>query len=398
MADRIKILIGAEAGLDASVVESLLSVEPTIQILGLIEDLSDQWDDAARRSADLLVIACSGSSERALPFIERTVKERPDRPVVVVSDTSSNGFLRRIFEAGADDVVGGSSAMSNGALTHEVIFTVQKAMARRQGASMARQESHGALVCVLGPKGGIGKTLTATNLAAALVKRGSSAVVVDLDLQFGDVALTLGITPEKTAYDLATSSGTLDVERLDAYLATHESGVRALLAPLRPDHANVVTVDFLREVYPLLRATYDYVIVDTPPGFTPEVIATVDSATSVCMVGMLDSLSLKNTKLGLETLDLMGFDNDRIRLVLNRADSRVGITRNDVTEIVGRPPDVLVPSHRDIARSVNEGVPIVLKSHRSEAAKAFRTLASLYVSSQVPARTNGRRSLLGRRR
>ncbi len=102
-------------------------------------------------------------------------------------------------------------------------------------------------------------------------------------------------------------------------------------------------------------------IVDTPPGFTPEVIASVDSSTHVCMVGMLDSLSLKNTKLGLETLELMGYEGERINLVLNRADSHVGITHDDVRTVVGREPDVLVPSHRDIARSANMGAPIVTR-------------------------------------
>jgi pilus assembly protein CpaE len=113
------------------------------------------------------------------------------------------------------------------------------------------------------------------------------------------------------------------------------------------------------------------------------------------MVGMLDSLSLKNTKLGLETLELMGYDRSRTRLVLNRADSRVGISADDVIAIVGRPPDVTVPSDRDVPRSVNEGKPIVLAKQKSEAAKAFRTLAELYEQRQ-----NGspKRSLLFRRR
>ncbi|CAN5264667.1 hypothetical protein BH18ACT14_BH18ACT14_00430 [soil metagenome] len=107
-------------------------------------------------------------------------------------------------------------------------------------------------------------------------------------------------------------------------------------------------------------------------------IASIDSSSHVCMVGMLDSLSLKNTKLGLETLAMMGYESDRTRLVLNRADSRVGITRDDVVSIVGRTPDIAVPSDRDIPRSINEGEPIVRAKTRSEAAKAFRSLASMY--------------------
>jgi pilus assembly protein CpaE len=151
-----------------------------------------------------------------------------------------------------------------------------------------------------------------------------------------------------------------------------------LLAPTRPDHAGLITTEFLREVYSTLRANHDFVIVDTPPGFTPEVIASIDSSSHICVVGMLDSLSLKNTKLGLETLDLMGYDRERTRFVLNRADSRVGISVDDVVAIVGRTPDVAVPSDRDIPVSVNSGTPIVLSKSRSDAAKAFRSLAALY--------------------
>jgi pilus assembly protein CpaE len=109
----------------------------------------------------------------------------------------------------------------------------------------------------------------------------------------------------------------------------------------------------------------------------------------VIMVGALDSLSLKNTKLGLETLELMGYDSGRIRLVLNRADTRVGITRDEVTEIVGRPPDVLLPSDREIPCSVNEGTPIVLSRERSDAARAFQSLARLFLHDDPTVKRNG---------
>jgi pilus assembly protein CpaE len=182
----------------------------------------------------------------------------------------------------------------------------------------------------------------------------------------------------------------------------HSSGVRVLIAPTRPDQASSVSIDHMRDVYASLRTMVDAVIVDTPPGFTPEVIATIDVSTEICMIGMLDSLSLKNTKLGLETLDLMGYDTTKLALVLNRADSRVGITPDDVSTIVGRVPDVLIPSDREIPRSTNEGLPIVASKPHSGAAKAFRTLADRYGQASKPASqpasSTGVRALIGRRR
>jgi pilus assembly protein CpaE len=162
----------------------------------------------------------------------------------------------------------------------------------------------------------------------------------------------------------------------------HESGLDVLLAPTRPDQASTVTVDLLRDVFTTLRAMSDFVIVDTPPGFTPEVIAAIDSSSDICLVGMLDSLSLKNTKLGLETLELMGYDPGRIALILNRADTRVGITHEEVELIIGREPQIFIPSDRRIPISVNEGTPIVASEERSEAATSFEQLATHYLEGK----------------
>jgi pilus assembly protein CpaE len=376
MSDSMKALVALDADVDRDAVHAALPNDSEIHIVAVVDGLEESWTSLQETVTDLVVVACGGYSDRALFFIEGAVKQRPERPVVVLCDGSPNGFLRRAFEAGADDVVTLPEAPDR------IGFTLQKAVARKLGSAVAAGVALAPMVCVLGPKGGTGKTLTTANLAVALAERGHKVAALDLDLQFGDLGLALGLTPDATIYDLAKSGGSLDGEKLEAYLATHASGTRVLMAPTRPDHAGAVTVEFLREVYATLRATNDFVIVDTPPGFTPEVIASIDSSSHICMVGMLDALSLKNTKLGLETLEMMGYDGERIRLILNRADTRVGITRDDVTQIIGRAPDVMVPSDRDIPSAVNEGTPITLAKPRSEAAKAFRTLADFYRQHQ----------------
>jgi pilus assembly protein CpaE len=369
-----KALVAMEEGVDAGMLQASLPDEGSIHIVGVVEGLDASWDVLQETPADMLVVACNGFSDKALYLIDGAVKQRPDRPVVVLYTGSPNGFVKRVFEAGADDIV------SLPAAPDSMQFAFEKVMARRVGGQTGAGIATSPLICVLGPKGGTGKTLTTCNLAVTLAAMGQRVVIVDLDLQFGDVGLSLGIAPDRTVYDLAKSGGSLDADKIDGYLMTHSSGVRLLAAPTRPDHASGVTVEFLRDVYAVLRSTFDYVIVDTPPGFTPEVIASIDNSTQVCMVGMLDSLSLKNTKLGLETLDLMGYDRERIKLVLNRADTRVGITKEDVRAIVGREPDTVVPSDRDVARAVNEGNPLSMTKPRSEVATAFKGLAQSYLT------------------
>jgi pilus assembly protein CpaE len=388
--ERIKTLVALDAGVERETVQAALPEGSEIEVVAFVDGLEESWTALQETATDLLLVACTGYSERTLVFIDGAVKQRRERPVVVFCDSSPNGFVKRVFEAGADDIVALPENPGN------VLFTLQKALARKQGAAIATGVALAPMVCVLGPKGGTGKTLTACNLAVSLAAGGHRVALVDLDLQFGDVGLALGLVPHRTIYDLAKSGGSVDAEKIESFLVPHGSGLRVLMAPTRPDQAGGITVEFLRDVYAALRSSHDFVVVDTPPGFTPEVIASIDSSSHVCMVGMLDSLSLKNTKLGLETLELMGYDPDRILLLLNRADTRVGIAHDEVVTITGRKPDVLVPSDREVPCSVNEAVPLVLAKRRSEAARAFESLAHLYLNGDAPSSSNGKRR--GRRK
>jgi pilus assembly protein CpaE len=386
----IRALVAVDRLIDARLVEAVVD-DPGINVVGVVEQAAGV--PAVDAAADVLLVVCGAASDDVVAFIDAAARERGDRPLIVVCGGSPNGFVRDVLTSGADDIVLIDETVTPGP---ETFFAMQKALARRSGGAL--DTTRGSLVCVLGPKGGIGKTVTSTNLGVALADAGHRTVVVDLDLQFGDAGLALGLQPERTIYDLATSGGALDADKVDGYLAEHGSGVRVLLAPVRPDQAQSITVEFLKELYATLTTAFDFVVVDTPPGFSPEVIATIDASSSICMIGMLDAPSLKNTKIGLETLGLMGYAPDRVRVVLNRADTSVGISHADVVAILGRAPDVLIPSQRDVVRWLNAGEPIVLASKRSEPAKAFRALADLAAADRVPVETsNGRRRRLLRR-
>jgi pilus assembly protein CpaE len=398
MEQTIRALVAVD-DLDAVEVERGLPEDPSFQLVGIVRGHDELVRAVHNLEFDVVLVASSGNGDRGVNLIDVAHRNEPGTPVLALATTSPNGFLRRAFDAGAVDVVRFPQPKE------ELFFTVSKALAREPRGGTRRSSEDTRLICVLGPKGGTGKTLTTCNTAVGLAMHGDRVLVVDLDLQFGDVALTMGLRPDKTIYDLAVSGGSLDEEKLGDYVRSHTSGVDVLLAPSRPDQASAITIDLLRNVYQVARQRYDAIIVDTPPGFTAEVIATIDASTDLVMVGMLDSLSLKNTKLGLETLQLMEYPAEQVRLVLNRAQSRVGITQGDVVAVLGREPDVLVPSDREIPRAVNEGVPIVQARPQSVPAEAFRELAALFASTPVPvgaaAVENGssgsRRRLFGRK-
>lgn len=370
----IRALVAVE-GLDAFDVQRALPDDPTFQLLGVTEGVDETIKALQNREADVLLVACQGrEDDRSVQIIDGAHRTAPNMPIIVLSTASPNGFLRRAFEAGAADMALFPQSKD------QLRFVMSKAIARapRRGGGDGAGGGDGRLICVLGPKGGTGKTLTSTNLAVALALAGQKVLVIDLDLQFGDVALCLGLPPEKTIYDLAVSGGSLDEDKLHDYVMTHDTGVDVLLAPARPDQASAITIDLLRDVLVIARAHYDHVIADTPPGFTAEVIATIDASSDLVMVGTLDSLSLKNTKLGLETLSLMDYDQEKIQLVLNRADTRVGISQHDVVAVLGREPNIYIPSDREIPRAVNEGVPVTLSRPQSYAASSFHDLAALF--------------------
>ena len=387
MIGSVKTLVGLESGVDRNTVEAVLPTDASVEFAGIVEGLDPLLDVVKRQPVDVVLLACTHGSDAALSFVEEIAHDHPDSALIVLQPMSTNGFMSRAVAAGAEDVVtlpespGHPAPADRERTSRAVLIAVEKAMARRQ-RTIAR--THGRMVTVVGPKGGVGKTLISCSLALSLAKAGQRVVIVDLDLQFGDVGLALGVTPGETIYELATSPGSFDEEKLAAFLAEHPTGARVLLAPKRPDQAGAISLEFLHDLYAVLRRTEDWVVVDTPPGFIPEVIASVDASSDVCMVATLDSLSLKNTKLGLETLDRMGFDAHRIKLVLNRADSDIGLARDDAEAITGRSADILVPSDREISRSINEARPIVLSHSRSQASRSLRSLAGAYLGTSRP--------------
>jgi pilus assembly protein CpaE len=378
MAQAIRALVALADGVAADAVAATLA-QGDVEVLGYVQALSGNGSLPQEASADLVLVACSVTSAGAISLIAEAVEQRSDRPVVVlqVGTAAPSGFMQEVFAAGADDIVALPET------PERIRHALQKALARKRGATLAKGAVPAQLICILGPKGGTGKTVTACNLAVALAERGRRTILVDLDLRFGDVGLGLRLTPERTIHDLARSGGTLDVEKLEGYLGKHPSGARALLAPTRPEQAGAVSPEFVSEMLAVARAAADSVVVDTCAGFPPEVITAVDGSTDICVVGMLDAFSLKDTKLGLETLDLMGYARDAVKLVFNRADSHVGIGMDDVKAILGREPDVLVPSQREIPRSITEGIPIVTSKPGSPAAKAFKKLAELYLQAAI---------------
>jgi pilus assembly protein CpaE len=246
----------------------------------------------------------------------------------------------------------------------------------------------GKVITVFSAKGGCGKTTLATNMAAALADRGRREVcLVDLDLAFGDVAIALQLFPAHTIADAVPLSENLDFTALQALLTPHSPGLTTLVAPVEPGSAESIPASLIGHIIELLREQFDYVVVDTPPAFDDQVLTAFDLSDVVCLLATLDIPALKNLKLTLETMELLNYPRDRWRIVLNRADSKVGLAISEVEKTLRTTIAVQIPSSRDVPAAINRGVPIVLDDPKHPVSVAIRTFSERSVVGPAPPQT-----------
>jgi pilus assembly protein CpaE len=323
----------------------------------------------------------------------------PDVSVLLIRRQDSGELIRQALRVGVKAVL--SSASDETAVRTEAARAIEIARTLRGrlgGGAPTDGESKppGRVATVFSSKGGCGKTFLSTNLAVALSRGGAEVALVDLDLHFGDVAIMLHLFPSHTIYD-ASENPALDALSLKSFLTRHDSGIWTLVAPTEPTIADSINPGAIANILKLLRTAFDYVVIDTPPAFSEPVLAAFDESDWLVMLATLDVPSIKNLRLTLQTMELLHFPKSRIRVVVNRADSKVGLRLPDVEKLLSSPVDATIPSSRSVPLSVNKGSPIMLEEPKGPVADAVRRVAAQLTATQ-PARTKQkqRRSLFAR--
>ena len=240
-----------------------------------------------------------------------------------------------------------------------------------------QQPHHAKVIVVVSPKGGSGKTAVSSNLAVALAQRHPGRVVaVDLDVQFGDLGTALSLTPERTLAQLARTTQ-IDATTVKLHLTSSEHGLFVLAGAHDPVDADSIGHTDVSTVLPLLAQNFEYVVVDTPAGLDELTLAALECATDLLLVSSLDVTSIRSLRKALDALDTIGVKADR-RLLLNRADAKVGLNPSDAEEAMGMKIACSIPSTREIPLSLNLGTPVVVSEPKSEVAKQLQKLAQLY--------------------
>ena len=289
--------------------------------------------------------------------------------------------VREIIAPGADDVeVGQALTRAGSAAARRHAGAAGSVQAQQARAPRAR------VITVMSPKGGAGKTTVATNLATQLAALAPGRVaIVDLDLQFGDVASALGLGPQSTMADAARAEGKLDSTAIKVFLEPHPSGLYALAAPHFPAEADEVSASTAGHIVDIVAGEFSFVVVDTGAGLDEYTLAAIERSDDLVLVCVTDVPSVRGMRKALDAIDLLGMTRPRRHLVLNRSDDKVGLTAGDVEATIGLPVEASVPTSRAIQISINQGEPIVQSDPRSAPARALAALAARFVDEPAPA-------------
>jgi pilus assembly protein CpaE len=252
----------------------------------------------------------------------------------------------------------------------------------------------GKVIVVVSPKGGSGKTAMSSNLAVALAQQFPGRVAaLDLDVQFGDMCVSLGLKPEHNLAEVAQSTQ-VDATTIKLFLTPYDPGLYVLCGARTPAEADAVTHEHVAKIIPLLAADFDYVVVDTPAGLDERTLSALEHATDLLLVSSLDVTSIRSLRKAVDAMDAIGITKNR-HFVLNRADAKVGLSHTDAAEAVGLPIVCMIPSAREIPLSMNVGTPVVKLEPGSAVAKQMKQLSHLFVPAiemDRPRRRWGRRA------
>ena len=396
MSDSIRVLVVDDVAETRDHISKLLSFEPDIELVGTAAAGLEALDVATRVQPDVVLMDVNMPGMDGIETSERLARQAPGAAVVMMSVQNEAEYLRRAMLAGAREF------LVKPFTSDELFGSVRQVYSRQRETRLervpmgpgvtadgvARPERRGHVVAVFSPKGGVGRTTLAVNMAvAAATDLHQSVALVDANFQFGDAGLLLNVNPSNntTIADALAELAEGQVDAVDAALVAHASGVRVLLPPPSPEMAELITADHMRRIIARLRQRHDLVIIDTFTQLLDPTLTILDASDTVLTVMTFDLTSIKDTRVFLGVAERLGYGDDKIRIVLNKADSAHGITMADVETSIGRKVDFTIGSDaRAVIHSMNHGQPFAAANSNAQITRDIISIARA-VSAPVAA-------------
>lgn len=369
----------------------LLQFESDIEVIGTASTGREGIDLAKELQPDVVLMDINMPDLDGITATEIIRKDIPFAQIVIISVQGDPNYMRRAMLAGArdfltkppmvDELV--SAIRRAGSMAHEERKKANERYPSHPGGGSQRGDfpipvtSLGKIVVVYSPKGGVGCTTVATNLAVTLHNEETPTVLVDANLQFGNVAVMLNERGKNSVADLAPRADELDPEVVEDVLISHTvSGIQVLVAPSRPEHAESVSGEAFSKILKYLRRLFSYVVVDTSSSLTDAVLTAIDVSDIVVLIVTQDIPSINNSRLFLDLVDVLEIDRSQIVFVMNKYDKRIGISPEAVGDNLKHKITAVLPSDEKIVvPSVNRGVPFVLDNKSKPISRAILDLA-----------------------
>jgi len=342
----------------------------------------DEFDGSFAGGNMIVILGPTCGAAPGLGGAEALINRRPELGAVLIANELTTELFQRALRTGVRDVL---AAPVDTAQLQEAVRRVAESLGSVSRSNVPTgggdgDGEQGRVITVFSSKGGAGKSMVASNLAVLLAQRSEKPVVlVDADLQFGDIAVMLKLAPQHTIVDAVNSIDRLDAGMLQNLLATHTpSGLKVLAAPFEPGVAEQITSAHVHKIVEGLKSFCAFVVVDTPSYFNEVVLGLLEQCDDLVLVAGMDIPNIKNMKIGLQTMRLLDIQMSKIHLILNRANSKVKLDIGEVERTLQVKANTLVPSDVVVPQSVNKGAPVVLDAPKSGVAKAFEQLADSF--------------------
>jgi pilus assembly protein CpaE len=397
--EKIRILIVDDIADTRENLAKLIGFEPDMEVAATAGGGQEAVNMAKQHRPHVILMDINMPDMDGITATEIISNTVPESPIIMMSVQGEQDYLRRSMLAGAREFLvkpfSADELINSIRHVHELEkvrraryapVAPQPAPGAAAAAAAAAGREMGKIITFFSPKGGVGRTTIATNLAVALHQITNKPVVlVDGSLPFGDIAVILNMSPKaKTIADLIGSFESADSDVVESILVGHSTGIKVLLAPPTPESTELITGAHMKHVLELLRERYAYIVVDTWPSFQEQVITMLDVADVILTLMTLEITSLKNVRVFMEVVEKLGYDQEKVQLVANRNDSSGGIKASDVEASLGRKiPHTIVSDGRTLVLAVNRGVPFVISHRDSQVAKDIFTLAHKVAASET---------------
>lgn len=376
MDEKIRVLIADNSPEARKNTKSFLALEPRINVVGETGDSEALVKAAVELQPDVIILDLELPKVDGIGVTEILHSTVPNSLIIVTSNEKGKHNVKKAMASGARKFI--KKPFTAKFINHEIIYLYEKHM--NQLRIIEKMDFNGPakpkVITIFGTKGGVGKTVTAVNLAACIAKKTCDKVVLlDFDFQFGDVPILLNINPKRTIIDLIGDIQNIDGELIEDYLIEHASGIKILAAPLSPEYAEYITPSNIEKILNVLKEKYKYIIIDMPPTFHETNLIPLDAATRVLFVTTHDLHAIKNAKVGFQILKNLKYDEDKVDLILNRFRSRFGVNCTEIAKVIGKNILYTIPEDSvTVINSINEGKPFMLNSKNNSLCRAFEDI------------------------